>query len=428
MSGKTGAASTYEPATRTASGTPRLPVLDGFRAYAIMGIVAVHLLGASGVLGRANGTDRGVVLWSIFGNTLDAFFIISGFVLFLPTVARGGEFGSKLGFWIGRGARLLPGYWLVLTICLLLIVVAPPFAGYPFPTLESIVAHFTVMHLPLRLFDPGVTAGFGMDGAVWMISIVVTFYIALPFVARAYARHPLIGLAIAAAITIAWKQTIARAPGVFEALSDGAIPNPDLFIKLIAVDQFPGWAFSFGLGMTGAWAYVWATRRFSADRLRRVASLAAVPSLLLYGVAAYMFGSMTLVFDGRISPLARSHTLETMLSSTSRGLLMAVIILGPVWMRRPFVNRPTAKLAELSYGVYLIHIVLVLYAAAVLHLPEDGSLGALAIWCAVIIPPSLLYAAVTRRWVELPIQRWIRTRRAGRRAPPLAVPRTGAGG
>ena len=26
-------------------------------------------------------------------------------------------------------------------------------------------------------------------------------------------------------------------------------------------------------------------------------------------------------------------------------------------MSRPFVNRPTARLAELSYGVYLIHFV-----------------------------------------------------------------------
>jgi peptidoglycan/LPS O-acetylase OafA/YrhL len=412
----------YEPAAKTASGTPRVPALDGFRAYAIMGIVAVHLLGASGVLSRANGTDAGVVLWSIFGNTLDAFFIISGFVLFLPTVARGGEFGSKLDFWIGRGVRLLPGYWLVIAICLLLLAVAPPIAGYPFPTVGSIIAHLTVMHLPVRMFHPGLTPGFGLDGAVWMISIVVTFYIVLPFAARAYARHPLIGLAVAAAITIAWKQAIARTPGIFEALSDGTVPNPDLFIRLIAVDQFPGWAFSFGLGMTGAWAYVWATRRFPAERLRRMASLAAAPALLAYVFAAYLFGRTTLVYDGRVSPVARSHTLETMLSSTSRALLMAVIVLGPVWMRRPFVNRPTAWLAELSYGVYLIHIVLVVYAVSLFHLPEDGTLGALAIWVAVIVPPSLLYAAVTRQWFELPIQRWVRARRGTRRAPPAAVP------
>jgi len=400
-------------------------VLDGFRAYAIMGIVAVHLLGASGVLARTNGADAGVVIWSIFGNTLDAFFIISGFVLFLPTVVRGGEFGRKLDFWIGRGVRLLPAYWLAIALCLLLIAIAPPFAGYPFPSLGSIAAHLTVTQLPVRLFHPGLVSGFGLDGAVWMISIVVTFYLVLPFVARAYARHPLIGLAAAAAITIVWKQAIARTPGIFEAISDRTVPNPDLFVRLIAVDQFPGWAFSFGLGMTGAAAYIWASRRYSPARLARTALLVALPALLLYLLAAYLFGKTTLIYDGRISPLSRSHTAETMLSSLSRATLMAVIALGPAWMRLPFVNRPTAKLAELSYGVYLIHIVLVVYAAAVLHLPENGTLPNLLLWCAVIIPPSLLYAAVTRRWVELPVQRWVRARRAAgssRRAPPAAVP------
>ena len=408
----------YEPPVRTVSGTPRLPALDGFRAYAIMGIVAVHLLGASGVLGEANGTTFGMVLWSIFGNTLDAFFIISGFVLFLPTVARGGEFGSKVSFWIGRGVRLLPAYWLVIAVCLLLIAVAPPIAGYPFPPLWSIATHLTVMQLPARLFHPDLTPGFGIDGAVWMISIVVIFYLVLPFVARSYARHPLIGLAVAAAITVAWKQTIARAPEVFEALSSGSGSATDLVARLIAVDQFPGWAFSFGLGMTGAWAYLWATRRFSTARLVRTASQAAVPALLLYVSAAYLFGRTTLTYDGRVSPLSRSHTLETMFSSASRAVLMAVILLGPVWMRRPFVNRATAKLAELSYGVYLIHILLVVYAVSLFHLPENGSLGAVAIWCLVIVPPSLLYAALSRRWVELPVQRWVRAHRA---APPPAV-------
>jgi peptidoglycan/LPS O-acetylase OafA/YrhL len=408
----------YDPPVRTVSGTPRLPALDGLRAYAIMGIVAAHLLGASGVLGEANGTTFGMVLWSIFGNTLDAFCIISGFGLFLPTVARGGEVGSKVSFWIGRGVRLLPAYWLVIAVCLLLLAVAPPIAGYPFPPLWSIATHLTVMQLPARLFPPDVTPGFGIDGAVWMISIVVIFYLVLPFVARSYARHPLIGLAVAAAITVAWKQTIARAPEVFEALSSGSGSATDLVARLIAVDQFPGWAFSFGLGMTGAWAYHWATHRFSTARLVRTASQAAVPALLLYVSAAYLFGRTTLTYDGRVSPLSRSHTLETMFSSASRAVLMAVILLGPVWMRRPFVNRATAKLAELSYGVYLIHILLVVYAVSLFHLPENGSLGAVAIWCLVIVPPSLLYAALSRRWVELPVQRWVRAHRA---APPPAV-------
>ena len=88
--------------------------LDGFRAYAILGVVAIHLLGASGVFAATAGTATAVVLWLPLGNTIDAFFIISAFVLFLPVIRRGGAFGSRARFWIGRGVRLFPAYWLAL--------------------------------------------------------------------------------------------------------------------------------------------------------------------------------------------------------------------------------------------------------------------------------------------------------------------------
>ena len=85
--------------------------------------------------------------------------------------------------------------------------------------------------------------------------------------ARPYSRHPLIGLALAAAVTIAWKQTVEWAPEIFERLSSR---DPDAVAGL-AVDQFPGWAFSFGLGMTAAWAYELAVDRYPRKWLNRTA-------------------------------------------------------------------------------------------------------------------------------------------------------------
>ena len=66
-------------------------------------------------------------------------------------------------------------------------------------------------------------------------------------------------------------------------------------------------------------------------------------------------------------------------------------------MERPFANRAMDRLSELSYGVYLVHFVIVVYAIAYLGLPRDGTIGALVVWFAVIVPPALIYAAVTRR-------------------------------
>ena len=56
---------------------PRLPVLDGVRGYAILGVVAMHLLGAAG-FAQQRGTTADIVIWGLLGNVIDAFFIISG--------------------------------------------------------------------------------------------------------------------------------------------------------------------------------------------------------------------------------------------------------------------------------------------------------------------------------------------------------------
>ena len=396
----TSEASAAAPAARE-----RIGAIDGFRVLALFGVVFNHLLGTAGVMSRHFGTDTGVALWGAFGNNIDLFFIISGFVLFLPVVRGDGEFGSKWSFWVGRGARLLPAYWLVLFVCLVLIVVAPPFPGYPFPPFDSIAAHFTAMHGPIRLFVPAdVVPGFGIVGPVWMISIVVSFYLLLPFIARSYQRHPLIGLALATALTVGWKEVIAHYPGLFETLSDGTQGSPTP--QLIAIDQLPGWSFSFALGMTGAWAYHRARHRYPRERLIRFSLILLPLAVLMYLYGSYEFGSTTLIFDGWVGPVSRSHIVPTLLSNVSRALAIGVVILGPLWLQRPFDNRVTRELAKLSYGVYLFHIPLVIYAIWRFDLPRTGTIQCFLMWAAVILPPALLLAYLSRRFVEDPARRW----------------------
>lgn len=402
-----------------AGGGGRVAALDGFRAYAILGVVAVHLLGASGVLAVTAGSGLGVAVWSILGNTIDVFFIVSGFGLFLPTVRRGGEFGGKARFWIKRGARLLPAYWLVLAIALLLLAVAPAVPGAELPSLADLAAHLAFLQMPMVLFDSDFRIGFGLDAPVWLLSIIVGFYLVLPFIAGRYYRHPLIGLAVAAAVTIAWKQTIDWAPGVFESLTTRA---PEA-VAGIAVDQFPGWAFSFGLGMTAAWAYELARDRIPRDRLIRLATRGLLIALPLYAFTAWLYGrDDALTIGGNVGPIARQDTLETMLNSALRAALILAVICGPLWLQRPFANRLTRRLAELSYGVYLIHWVIVLCLYEYTDLPASGTLADSLIWVGIVLPPSLLFAALSRRWLELAVQGWVRRRLDASPRPGRPIP------
>jgi peptidoglycan/LPS O-acetylase OafA/YrhL len=114
--------------------------------------------------------------------------------------------------------------------------------------------------------------------------------------------------------------------------------------------------------------------------------------------------------SGNIGPVARQDTFVATLQTGLRGTLILLVVCAPLWLQRPFANRITDRLADLSYGVYLIHWVLVLYLHEFTDLPAGGSLLDLTIWVAVVVPPSLLFASLSRRWLELPISAWVRRR------------------
>ena len=90
-------------------------------------------------------------------------FIVSGFVVFLPTVARNGSFGSVSGFAIRRAARLLPAYWMMLAIILLLILLTSVSPDVANPSLRDVGLNFFGLQGPVGMFVPGISTGFGVD-------------------------------------------------------------------------------------------------------------------------------------------------------------------------------------------------------------------------------------------------------------------------
>jgi peptidoglycan/LPS O-acetylase OafA/YrhL len=385
----------------------RIDAIDGFRAYAILGVVTLHLLLAAGALHPE--TTTGLIAWGLLGNVIDAFFIVSGFVLFLAVVRRGGQIGSLRDFATGRAARLIPPYWITLAVMLALLAFATAPTGRPglvadgLPSPESLVLHLGAMQMPARFFDSNVSVGFGINGALWMVSVIVCFYVMFPLIARPYYRHPLAGLAIAALITVGWRETAVHWPHLFAAINFG--DRPDWAVSLIAVDQLPGWAFSFAIGMTGAWAYGRLLASGNAPAKRTVLWATAI-SFVACVVCAYLYGRDASAVSGAIGgSVARSSPLLAFAYTLSRGALMAAIALGPFWIRAPFVNRPVRSLAEFSFGIYLIHLIVVGYVCgSLLDLPSDGSLGAVALWFGVVLPVSLLYAYLMVRLVERPVR------------------------
>ena len=165
----------------------------------------------------------------------------------------------------------------------------------PFPGLGEILIQFSGLQEPARILDPSMPVSFG-NPALWMISVLIGLYILLPLVAGRYLRHPLIGLAIAAAITIGWKLAVVHWDGLFQTIAGGT--TPDYLLTWITVDQLPGWIYSFALGMTCAWAYVRLAQPRPREQLERLALRAAPFALIAFGVCTYLFSRIAVEAEG----------------------------------------------------------------------------------------------------------------------------------
>ncbi len=349
-------------------------------------------------------------------------FVVSGFVVFLPTVARGGDLGSVGGYALRRAARLLPAYWLAMVIVLILLAAS----GAPRPHVGELIVTFTGQDTWARLFDRHIALGFGIDGPVWSLTLEISFYILLPLIASAYYRRPLVGLMLAAAISIGWRLAFAHVSGLAGLFGADVGPGRASELRLASYAQLPSWAFAFGAGMTAAWAYVNLPRRFDAARLVSFARWALVGAIGVMAICAYLSGRYAIGGSPVAAAFEGQRNVPLFIAYVG-AIAVAMLALSMSGWRSPFASPAVRKLGDLSYGVYLIQIPVVWALFRWTHLPHDGTLGALLLFTAIVVPVSVAYGYLSARLVEQPVRRW--ARRFGRRAqePPATSSETGQG-
>lgn len=385
---------------RAAEGLPIVPMLDGMRAFAILAIVLFHMIV---VTGNPVGDGWRVGVYGTLPHMIDALFITSGFVLFLPTAARGGEFGSRYSYAVRRAARLLPAYWIALLVVLGLIALWPAEPGPPQPGAASILVHFGLLHMPAFQFSD-IDLGFGIAGPLWTLSVEAAFYVMLPLIAGAFYRRPIWGLAIAAALTIAWKEAMLHIGTFADLFGSDATVLELAEIAAKGANQIPGWLFSFVLGMAMALAFVRLRERHSQEVLHRWAPRGQIAALAGFAVVAYLAGRYAITSNYPLPhELARSQPWISLgLTASIGGFMLATALAPPRW-QAPFSNRISRSLGDMSYGIYLFHFPLILFtlAAAPSLAREIG-----AFWMLVIItlPVVLLSGLISARWIEQPIR------------------------
>lgn len=376
----TASADTPGDAPSTRRGPLHVATFDGTRGFVVLAIVAAHVFGSTRWAPRPEfllGLRRSMYF------SVDFLFLISGFVLLLPAVARG-SFGAVRTYALRRVGRIVPGYYVSILITMGLLTVIPP--RYPAPhDAQAALAHLAFVQV--QLYFP--LTGLGIDAVWWTLSTIVLFYVALPLIAERYLRHPFLGLAVALLITGLWQ-----------------LRFPDLYSSAARWSaQLPHFLDDFAMGMTAAVAYVALKRRFAPERLRRASlwvliSAAAVLVCLLYlAGAAVAHGRATLYAEG---PLL----------SFTVALAFAIVVVAwavaPRGVQWPLSNRAARWLGDVSYGVFLYHTIIVYLALRVLGIATDGSRASMLEMMAVVVPTTLVVAWLSAIAVERPLRARIR--------------------
>lgn len=160
----------------------RLSVINGLRGYAILGVIYFHLIGVffnrpgwfSILLG-----DFPIFPLTYLGHGwlgVDLFFILSGFVLYLPYANGSREFKTKENLWSfykNRASRLLPLYYISLIISIFFIVHESNIHDWSF--WKNMILMFTVsFNFTKETFIPS------YNYVLWSLGIEVLFSIVFP--------------------------------------------------------------------------------------------------------------------------------------------------------------------------------------------------------------------------------------------------------
>ena len=161
-----------EPAVAPPPGNPRFEHFDGIRGIAAIAVVTFHV---SSLSGAVNGTQSGDTI-AVLARMIDLFFLISGFLLYRPYAlahSRGEAGPSPRRFARRRILRVIPAYWLALTVLAIYPGIPEVFSGEWWRFYFFLQAYST---------DPG-----GLQVA-WSLCVEAAYYILLPFWAWGIAR------------------------------------------------------------------------------------------------------------------------------------------------------------------------------------------------------------------------------------------------
>jgi peptidoglycan/LPS O-acetylase OafA/YrhL len=352
------------------------------------------------------------------------FFVISGFVLYLPyarAIRDGDPLPSRSNFARRRAVRILPAYWVALTLWAAVLAASGAALASSFPSSDWWRFYGLVQSYQSATMIRGL-------GVAWSVCVEVGFYIVLPGLAWLMARlaahaRSRVGRQEATTQLLAVAALAAASVELRFALSGSVIAHVPISDTVLAttLPALFGW-FAIGLGL----AVVAADWEVGRDRLRALADLARRPAWCWLAAVGLYGAALLIQRDDLFLPLYGAGAF--VLVGLAAGLLVLPAIPSTeAPARLPLLgvlgSRVMVWLGTVSYGIFLYHLpalylLRALWARRFLADPNQiialGPLETIGLLLATAAAGILLGAA---SWyaVERPAQlRWARRRTGAR--------------
>jgi peptidoglycan/LPS O-acetylase OafA/YrhL len=323
----------------------RFPLFDSLRAIAALSVLGFHA--AFFQLVTSDSPLRPYTAHLDVGVTV--FFLVSGFLLYRPFVRARlseGDPPNVPAYAWRRFLRIVPAYWVALTVVALWLGLSGVFTATGIPTYYGF----------LQIYDAGNSLG-GI-GQAWTLCVEVTFYAFLPLwallmrrVVHGGVRRELIALALLWLASLAYKVWALKQTG------------PNDLNSAPYLQPLPNFLDQFAVGMALAVLSVEAEKRERLPRaieaLRRHDWIPWLGALVAFWVVSTRIGFTGVPFQGasRRQFLGR-HELYTLVAL---GLIVPAILAEPGrrLVGRILANRVLSYLGLISFGIYLYHFAVV---------------------------------------------------------------------
>lgn len=335
----------------------RIAELDSVRGLAAVAILIFH----------ANAT------WLPFGwAAVDLFFVLSGYLITSIVIRNGCEGGFLKNFYVRRGLRTWPIYYLLIA----LLIALSPILKQPFRWADLPFILTYTQGLPWPGWVGGGRWSDYLEHA-WSLAAEEQFYLIWPALVMVVGRRrlPLLALACAGGSVLARSRGVAL--GCLLTRADGLV--------------------------LGGWL---AARRLGDHRGTvgsRGAPMASRLTTLSAFVACFVLGNQAARGGLGLDAVIRSHPGLTVLAFNLLwlGLIELVVTHAGRPALAPLRLRSFRRLGEISYGLYLYHFPLLFFAVEIWHgLGFSGQLLKVRLLAILVTVPL---AALSWRFIERPL-------------------------